>query len=180
LITTLVAALIAVLSAFLFTTLQKPKIAYVRSQELIYNYMGTLEAQKKYESQQAVWQANIDTLKATYEQTRNAYKQTASSLSTAERQKKEQYLMSQQQQITQYIQAVNEKSTEEDERMMQGTLYQINSFVERYGKAHGYDIILGTTLSGNVLYGKQAIDITDELLKALNENYQTGNDAALH
>jgi len=39
------------------------KIAYVRSTELVYGYLGMKESHNKYERQTKAWQANIDTLK---------------------------------------------------------------------------------------------------------------------
>jgi len=44
--------------------------------------------------------------------------------------------------------------------------------LEQYGKDNGYDLLLGTTDGGNVLYGTPALDITQEVLDALNETYQ--------
>jgi outer membrane protein len=55
--------------------------------------------------------------------------------------------------------------------MTEGVLNQVNSFIEEYSKNKGYDLVIGTTTSGNLLYAREYMDITDEVLKALNENY---------
>ena len=49
---------------------------------------------------------------------------------------------------------------------------QIDAFIKIYAKENGFDLIVGTTSSGNVLYGADGIDVTEELLKALNEQYK--------
>jgi hypothetical protein len=41
-------------------------------------------------------------------------------------------------------------------------LDQINAFVEAYGEEEGYDMIVGTTQSGNLLYVCPALEITEE------------------
>jgi outer membrane protein len=46
--------------------------------------------------------------------------------------------------------------------------------VEEYGKENGYDLILGTTTSGNILYGTEKKDITEQVLNALNNAYEKG------
>ena len=151
--------------------LQK-KVAYVRSQDLIYRYEGTLEAMAKFNNQKQQWQANVDTLKFDFQRAVNRYNQEYKKLAVSERQRWEDDLSSQERQLQSYASAIEGKIKQADEEMMQAALDQINVFVEQYSIEHGYDIILGTTVSGNVLYGKEDLDITEELLKELNKHYR--------
>ncbi|MEM8565659.1 MAG: OmpH family outer membrane protein [Bacteroidota bacterium] len=148
------------------------KIAFVRSQDLIYKYEGTVEAMAEFNNQKQQWQANVDTLKFDFQRAVNRYNQEYATLSVSERQQREEGLSQQERQFQNYAGAINDKIQAADEEMMQASLNQINVFVEEYSQAHGYDIILGTTLSGSVLYGDEVLDITDELLEALNKNYR--------
>jgi len=147
------------------------KIAYVRSTELVYGYLGMQEAHNKYQEKAQIWQANIDTLQNDYNRAVGQYTREASHLSEVEKRHREKMLLNQQENLMSYSRAVNDKANEEDDKITEGVLNQVNSFVEGYGKDHGYDIILGTTLSGNLLYGKETIDITEEVLEALNKTY---------
>ena len=151
--------------------LQK-KVAYVRSQDLIYRYEGTLEAMAKFNNQKQQWQANVDTLKFDFQRAVNRYNQEYAKLAVNERQRREDDLSSQERQLQSYASAIEGKIKQADEEMMQAALDQINVFVEQYSTQNGYDIILGTTVSGNVLYGKEDLDITEELLKELNKHYR--------
>ncbi|MEM8566150.1 MAG: OmpH family outer membrane protein [Bacteroidota bacterium] len=148
------------------------KIAFVRSQDIIYKYEGTVEAMAKFNNQKQQWQANVDTLKFDFQRAVNRYNQEYAALSVSERQQREEGLSQQERQFQNYAGAINDKIQAADEEMMQASLNQINAFVEEYSQSHGYDIILGTTLSGSVLYGDEGLDITDELLEALNKNYR--------
>ena len=150
----------------------KPRIAYVRSQELVYGYMGTAEARSKYQEKQQQWQANLDTLNLTFRNSVFEYKAKSASLKPNERIAEEEKLSLQESQLQQYHKAIEEKAVEEDNAMMQAVLNQINSFVEDYGEAHDYDVILGTTSSGSILYAEEGLDITEELINALNKNYR--------
>lgn len=147
------------------------KIAFVRSQNLIYKYEGTVEAMTKFNNQKQQWQANVDTLKYDFQRAVNRYNQEYAALSVAQRQQREEGLSQQERQFQSYASAISDKIKQADEEMMQASLDQINVFVEEYSQKHGYDIILGTTLSGSVLYGSETLDITDQLLDALNKNY---------
>lgn len=158
------------LNFYLLLSSQK-KMAFVRSEELVYNFKGTKEARVKYDNEKQQWQSNLDTLQADFERSLRQFEKNLTSLSPAERREEEQKLSIQQEQLLQYKQAIEEKAYQRDEEIMQGVLNQINAFVEEYGKENNYDLIMGTTRSGNILYGREGIDITDELIKLINDQY---------
>lgn len=149
----------------------QPKIAYIRSSELVYGYLGMQDAHRKYEEKSKIWKTNTDTLQQEFQRELDQYKQTEAKLSKAEKEKTERSLEAKKQNIIRYMQSVTAQAKEQDEKITQAVLNQVNSFIEEYGKAHEYKIILGTTLSGNLLYGEDGIDITKEVLDALNKNY---------
>lgn len=153
--------------------ISEKKIAYVRSTELVYGFRGMQEAREQYEQKSRMYQANMDTLQRDYQLAFAKFSSESSGLSVQDRQMREKALMAQQESAMQYARSLESKMKEEDQKMTEGVLNQINSFVEEYGRSKGYEIILGTTISGSILYGDEAIDITDEVLKAINKNYQT-------
>lgn len=146
-------------------------IAYVRSSELVYGYIGMKEAHNRYKEKAEIWQANVDTLQHDYQISMKRYTNQIASLSEAERKEGQRILMLQQENLLNYSKAINQKAKEEDEKITGAVLNQINSFVEEYGREHGYEVILGTTSAGNLLYGDEAIDITEEVLADLNRIY---------
>lgn len=161
--------LVILLGAYTFSV--QKKIAYVRSADLVNGYLGMKEVQNKYQENVQVWQGNVDTLKFDFQRAIDKYNAEATGLSQNERAEREKYLQQLQQNLTQYSVAIEQKAKEEDEKLTQGVLNQINSQVEAYAQKEGYDIILGTTLVGSLLYAEEGIDITDQLLKELNNAY---------
>lgn len=161
-------------ASVIFLYLDTKKVVYVTSYKLVEGYTGTIEARREFEKKRDAMMANVDSLKIGFERARLAYMQSVQKLNAEQRMEKEQKLVQQQTQLAQYSQAVDQKIREEDNEMMQEVLNQINSFVEDYAVSNGYDIVLGTTSSGSLLYGKKSMDITDPLLEALNNHY-SGN-----
>ena len=50
---------------------------------------------------------------------------------------------------------------------------EIDSFLADYAEANGYTYILGTSSQTKaVLYGKESLDLTNEVIEALNAQYQ--------
>ena len=48
---------------------------------------------------------------------------------------------------------------------MQPVYGELNSFIRDYGKEHGYDMIWGATSSGNIVYAREAVNLTEDVLK---------------
>ncbi len=174
-ITTLV-----VFNGFLvFSSWKSPenKIAYVRTQHLVDNYLGMKEARTKYQNMETSWQSSLDTLKLDYQKALTQYNSANADMSQEERVKHETLLQKQYENISGYANMLDEKAKAEDDRLTRGVLSQVDSYINDFGKANGYDLIIGVTNAGNVLYGDEAIDITEDILKKLNDNYQNGNVA---
>ncbi len=159
----------------IYTLTKEAKIGFVNSQELVYEYHGTKEVQEKFEMQKTLWQANLDSLKSDYESELNLVRQTEEVRPNPEQMDLARpKLIELRENVLKYERFVQESTQLSEQEMMGGVLNQINSFVEKYGKENGYDYILGTTLSGSILYGAPSKDITDDVLEGLNHEYFEG------
>ena len=156
----------------IYSVYRSPRIAYVRSQDLVYKYLGMKEAQSIFVNKKQIWKGNIDTLNFNYQKSLGEFNVLISKLSKEERSISQEKLWRQKNELLRYSEATEQKAKLEDEKMTQGVLNQINGFIEEYGKENGYDIILGTTLSGSLLYSKQEMDITEQVLNRLNQSYK--------
>jgi outer membrane protein len=48
---------------------------------------------------------------------------------------------------------------------------QINQYIKEFGIENKYDIIIGSNGDGTIMYGKDEMDITDDVLKYINSKY---------
>ncbi len=48
---------------------------------------------------------------------------------------------------------------------------QLNQFIEDFGKENKYDYLFGTSGQGNIMYASQNEDVTEPVLKYVNEKY---------
>ena len=155
-----------------YNIVSRPKIAFVRTEAIVEGYVGMKEARKAYDEKVAGLQKNIDTLKTEYNKKMDEYNihgSTYDKVTKAEKERELQVLMNN---IYGYTQEAEKKMAEENQKLADGALMQINTFVQQYAKDQGYDMVFGADRSGNVMYGKDAKDITSEVLKKLNENYK--------
>ncbi|MCB2411151.1 OmpH family outer membrane protein [Hymenobacter lucidus] len=162
--------LIAAVAALFFLHFsQRSRIAYVESARVLEGYKAMQVAQATYQQEAAGWQANLDTLKQTVQQELDGYNRVRTSLPLAERAVREASLAKRQQQYFDYKKALGEKATTEEARLTGEVIQKADAFMRRYGKEHGYDIVFAATEAGTVVYGKEGMDITDEVIKAINE-----------
>lgn len=145
----------------------RPQIGFVRSDDLIHGYEGWKEGFEKYQAKTKLWQGNIDSLKADFQ--RSYYSSQGEAAG-----KNNGLLQAQEENIFQYSKTVEQLMNDEEKRLLEGVLNQINSFVVDYGKKEGFDIIFGTTESGSIMYGREGIDLTEKVLEGLNRKYGDG------
>jgi outer membrane protein len=55
---------------------------------------------------------------------------------------------------------------------MDTVVSKVKKEIKAYGKSNGYTYILGGGDGGSVLYGTDAQDLTEEILKILNDKYK--------
>lgn len=170
-VATVVFAVLVVAGVILLIRTQ-PRIACVRSQILIGHYAGMTEARQTFDSMTKVWYAELDTLKHDYQTAYDRYKIDYQTLSVPDRKKRSAELDWLENNVQRHTETLTQKSKSEEAKITEGVMRQVNTIIEKYGRDNDYDVILGTTLSGSVLYAREAIDITDDLLKELNSSYR--------
>jgi outer membrane protein len=148
-----------------------PKIVCIRTAVLVDGYLGTKEAKQLHSQKVQQWQANIDTLSGNLNENIANYHFQQTRLNAMQLQQMVADLQQEKNNLEKYKYTIEEKAQEEEEKLMQGTLKQINTFIEAYALRKGYTVVMGTTTSGNILFADKSIDITDEILTALNAEY---------
>ena len=145
------------------------KMAYIQTGKVLNEYNSMIEARKVYQAAQ--WQANIDTLNAEWQRSVQKFQAEEQSMNEKERELSRQLLQKKQQELNNYRQAIQEQATQEDQEMTQKVITEINTFLQEYGKTQGYEIILAATDAGNIVYAVDALDITEEVVEKLNQDY---------
>lgn len=155
------------------------KIAVVRTADLVSEYRGMDDARAVYERRKQEWQREIDTLESDYRASVNALNKEWSQLGPAEQEKRRNLVHVQEQNLMQYAQSLDRKIREEEDRLMEGVLAQVNDAVREYAEKYGYDVIYGATPEGSILHGDAQVDITEDLLEALNGSSPNASKTAV-
>lgn len=156
---------------FLLHFQAQQSLVYVDAQKLVIGYEGMKAARQEFETKSVAWKANLDTLRSEVEGKMKEYDVKKASMNAREKQLSEELIKAKQEQYINYEQVIQEKVQTEDQQLSKNVLTKVNDYVKRYGKEHGYKIILAATQYGNIVYAEEGIDVTDEVLKGLNGEY---------
>ncbi|GAA0189798.1 hypothetical protein GCM10009122_50570 [Fulvivirga kasyanovii] len=167
----LMGALIVALGVLYYLHFSSQRVVYVDSTKLVNNYQGMIEARKVFQQKSATWKANIDTLMSEVQNSIKDYEKESGSMTEKEKELSRELIRTKQKQLAEYQKAMNDKAGQEDAQMTSQVLEQVNSYIKKYGEKHDYKIILAATQYGNIAYAAEGLDITDDVLKGLNEEY---------
>ena len=155
----------------LIVAFDKEKIGVVRTADLVAKYAGMEDARMAFEEQQKAWQSEIDTLEADFRHTVNKLNEEWTNLSKSEQEKRRELAGAQEQNLVRYSQSLEVRIQEEENRLIEDVLSQVNDVVREYAEEKGFDVIYGATIEGSILHSNETLDITDELIEILNEKY---------
>ncbi|WP_025743493.1 OmpH family outer membrane protein [Aquimarina pacifica] len=164
-------ALIASLGSFFYLQ-SSSDLVYVDVNKLLDGYKRTKIVKTEFDKKAKTMKANVDSLMSDWQKELKTYEKERVSLSKKELELKQELLGTKQQQINNYQQAVQKQLQEEDKKVTQTVINDINDFVKEYGKKKGYKVIFGATGSGTIMYGEESSDLTDEVLEELNAEFE--------
>jgi outer membrane protein len=165
-------AIISVIALALFVIDTNEKFVYVDSGKLLAGYKGMQAAREGFEKKSMVWQSNIDTLRAEVKQEISKYEAGLKSMTTRERQLSQELIRNKQKQLIDYQKALSTQANEEDQRLNNMVVADVNAYLQKYGKEKGYKIVMAATNYGNIAYAEEGLDITSEVLDGLNAEYK--------
>ncbi|PHS52765.1 MAG: hypothetical protein COB01_06140 [Lutibacter sp.] len=163
--------LIIVVITFVFISCNQTKIAYIDVEVLMKDYQATKALESSLKAKQEKMAKELDSIGAPFQLKVQEYYKNASKMSAKKRtetenslQQEQQFIQAKQQQASQILQVENQKESEILTK-------RVDSFVADYAKLKGYNLILGTSGKGTVMYGGETLNVTAEILEILNLDF---------
>jgi len=166
----IIALLVSVASFFYLKT--STELVYVDVNKLMDGYKRTAIVKKEYETKAATLKSNVDSLLTNWQTEIKAYEKEKASMTEKVLELKQQLLANKQQQINNYQKAVQKQLGQEDQKITQTVVNDINDYIKEYGESHNYNIIFGASGGGNIMYAKDGSDLTTEILEGLNNEFE--------
>jgi len=146
-------------------------IAYVNSDSLVKNYNLYKQLSKTLEEKRDKLGKNFAVREKGFQNEVNKFQQSAQRMSPGEIQAREENLMMKRQGLLQEQERLSQELMQ-DQAVLNDSLYtKITKFLDDYSKQKNYHLVLSHQQGGAILYGHDSLEITREVIKGLNEEF---------
>lgn len=147
-------------------------IAYVNYDSLLekYEFVNTIKEQLEGKTQKL--EQELGNRQRGLQSEINEYNRTGGNLTPAQRNVMEENLGRKQQNLALYQQSLQQEMLNEQSKWQLELHDKVEAFLKDYGNAHGLHMIMKFDITSDVLFAGDSLDITDEVIKGLNEAYK--------
>lgn len=150
-------------------------IVYVNIDSVIFNFKMFTDRKNELMSKQKNAEAELNSKGTQYQNGVKDYQDKVNKglITRAAAADMEQGLLQQQQELVNLRDKLQSNLVEEEQVMNRQILDYITKYIEDNKSQYNYQFILGKSFGGPVLYSNGSLEITQQLLTALNKKYQT-------
>ncbi len=155
-----------------FISCKQEKIGYVDNVKLMDDYQEKIDVEAKFKAKAEAMGKKKDSISQAFQIEAQAFQAKAESMSQKKAQEEYGLMQQKGQFIGQQIQQEEQQIQEQGQTEMDSLVNKVKAEIKAYGKTNGYTYILGGGDGGSVLFGTDANDLTDEIVKILNDKYK--------
>ena len=151
---------------------QQYKIAFVDSVRIMDEYQEKIDVEARFKTKAEAMTKKRDSISQAFQLELQQFQAKAQKMSQKNAQEEYAQLQQRGQFVGQQLQQEEQQLQLTSQAEMDTLVKKVKKEIKEYGKANGYTYILGGGDGGSVLYGEEAHDLTDAILKILNEKYK--------
>lgn len=160
--------------ALMFLTMlscQQEKIGFVDNVKMMDTYNEKIDIEDRFKTRSDKFSKKRDSISQAFQMEAQAFQAKAQNMPQDKAQEEYGQLQQRSQAIGQQLQQEEQNLQITGQTEMDSLVSKVKKEIKEYGKANGYSFILSGGDGGSVLYGKEAHDVTDAIIKILNDNY---------
>ncbi len=150
---------------------QQEKIAFVDNVKLMNAYQEKTDIENRFKTRSDKFNKKRDSISQAFQIEAQAFQTKAQKLSQQKAQEEYSALQQRSQFIGQQLQQEEQELQMKGQTEMDSLVSKVKKEIKAYGESNGYAYILSGGDGGAVLYGKDAHDVTDDIVKILNDKY---------
>jgi outer membrane protein len=152
------------------------KIAYINADTVLkyYEYLKVNKQQLEAKSQKlgADFRNRAQGLQNEF----NAYQRSVNSMTIGQVKATEENLAKKQQNLQMYQQTLEQQLMQEEANLQKQLYDRITAFLKTYSAEKGLQVVLKFDPTSDMLYGGNALDISQDVINGLNDSYKTEKD----
>lgn len=153
-------------------------VAYVNSDTILAKYALVEQMRKELETSTKQYESDLSKRQAAFEKDASYFQDQVNKKTISEASAQEVYgsLMQEQQKLYELREKYSSDIAKREFDMNQLLLDSLNNFLQRYNKKMNFDYIFSYNRGGSILTANDSLDITQQVLDQLNEEYKEKND----
>ena len=151
------------------------KTAYIDTAEILEKYEKFKAEDEKFKVKSQEMGRPLEAKVKAFQAEAQNFQQNAQVKGPQWAQQKGAELTQREQQLGMEQNALLQQLQQEGGVLRDSIIKEVKVFIKEYGKKKGYDYVYGTGDAATILYAKDAYNITDEVLKELNDNYKASD-----
>jgi outer membrane protein len=151
-------------------------IAYVNSDSLLSKYSYYEEVSKTLEEKGSKLQQEYSRRAEGLQKQIEDYQRTMTNMTIAQARAVEEDLGNKRQNLMQYQESINQQLYQEQAKITQALYEKVAAFLKTYGEEHGLQVVLTYTPGSGVWYANEDLNITEQVVEGLNNEYATGSE----
>tara|TARA_B100000767_G_scaffold136326_1_gene129193 strand:- start:542 stop:1114 length:573 start_codon:yes stop_codon:yes gene_type:complete len=148
-------------------------IAFVNSDTVSKYYEFAKKIQKTLTTKRSEAEGQIKSKYFAYESLVQEFEKASPIMGDREKMEKAQKIRLLEQEIMQVEQQLSEQVSRQELELTQSYIVKTNDYMQEIGKTLGYDYVMSYRVGGAMLYANERHDITTEIIKLLNERYES-------
>ena len=148
------------------------KIAYINSDSVLKYYDYFNVNRQKLEDKGKKLDQEFRNRAQSLQNDISAYQRNLGSMTIGQAKAVEDDLGKRQQNLQLYQRSLEQEIMSEQAKMNEDLYAKITAYLKEYGQAKGLDAVLKYDPTSDLLYGGQTLDITQDVIKGLNEAYK--------
>jgi outer membrane protein len=149
------------------------KIAYINSDTVLKHYEYLSVVKGDIENKTKRMQQDFQNRLAGLEKEIEAYKRNVNNMTLGQVRAVEEDLGKKEQNLRMYQQTLSQQVMEEQEKLNKELYDRITVFLKKYGQEKGLQVVFKYDQTSDILYGGQGLDISQDVIKGLNDSYKS-------
>ena len=148
------------------------KVAYINSDSVLKHYDYLKVNREQLEAKTKKMDQDLQNRTVGLRNEITAYQRNVSGMTLGQARAAEEDLGKKQQNLQLYQQTLQQQLLQEEAKLNKELYERITGFLKEYGQEKGLQVVLKFDPGSDVLYGGESLDITNDVIKGLNEAYQ--------
>lgn len=147
------------------------KVAYINSDSVLKHYEYLKVNRQQLEAKTKKMDQELQNRTVGLRNEITAYQRNVSGMTLGQARAAEEELGKKQQNLQMYQQSLQQQLMQEEAKLNQELYERITGFLKGYGQEKGLQVVLKFDPGSDMLYGGESLDITEDVIKGLNEAY---------